>query len=197
MLAPMVFDPTKVPGGDVARWGEDCKARAVAALGEGDWRGVYDWTKSWIGWGGGAWLPDTWLLYATSALLKREPKNAVHSLDLGLGIWIEGPADRALMTWCRGVLVWKVLNDPKTAVIDLSAAALQLPAWLEPGRAALLKRCRDDAAASRKRVPSVTPRPELARPAWAQVSVSPAVGGHPDGVSPQVWAAVAPHFSAA
>jgi len=88
-------------------------------------------TKSWVGWGGGAWLTDSWLLYATSALLKNEPKNAIHSLDLGLRTCIEGPIDRAVLTWCRGILVWRLLMDPKTALVDLEAAADQVPDWLE------------------------------------------------------------------
>src|SRR5665647_355131 len=154
----VAFDPTKVPGGDVAKWGNECRDRALGALHEDDWRGVYDWTKSWVGWGGGAWLPDSWLLYATSAVLKGEPKTAVHSLDVGLRTWIEGPVDRAVLTWCRGVLVWKRLKDPKTASTELEGAAPQLPAWLVSDVATALECCRQDAAASRKRVPSVTPR---------------------------------------
>ena len=76
----MTFDPAKVPGGDVAHWGAQCRVKALAGLDAGNWRPVYDWTKSWIGWGGGAWLPDTWLLCAASALLKGQPRTAIHSI---------------------------------------------------------------------------------------------------------------------
>jgi len=195
MLRPVAFDPTMVPGGDVAKWGSDCRDRALEVLSEGDWRGVHDWTKSWVGWGGGAWLPDAWLLYATSALLKREPRNAVHALDRGLKTWIRGPIDRALLTWCRGILVWTALSDPKNALADLSDSSLQLPAWLELDVAALLERCLEDASASRKRVPSVRPRPELPHPASVPDFVAPAVGSRGDGARPEVWLAVAPYFS--
>ena len=47
----MAFDASKVPGGDVAVGGRDCREHAEEALSADDWRGVYDWTKSWIGWG--------------------------------------------------------------------------------------------------------------------------------------------------
>ena len=192
----MAFDASKVPGGDVAVWGRDCREHAEIALLADDWRGVYDWTKSWVGWGGGAWLPDSWLLYAASALLKGEPRNAVHSLDLGLGMWIEGPADRALLTWCRGVLVWAVLRDPKTALSDLEAAAGSLPAWLGMDVGSQLQACRASAESSRKRVASVKPRPSLAIPASGRDFVAPQVDVHADGDEPTVWRWVARFFEA-
>lgn len=45
----MTFDAAKVPGGDVGRWGAECRANALQGVGSQDWRGVYEWTKSWIG----------------------------------------------------------------------------------------------------------------------------------------------------
>ncbi|HSE46690.1 MAG TPA: hypothetical protein VLA89_15310 [Gemmatimonadales bacterium] len=191
----MTFDASKVPGGDVAQWGDECRERALAALAQADWRGVYEWTKSWVGWGGGAWLPDSWLLYATSALLKNEPKNAIHSLDLGLRTWIEGPIDRAVLTWCRGILVWRLLKDPKTALVDLEAAADQVPDWLEDDVASGIQTCQQNAAASRKRVPSAKPRPDFSVPSTGRGFAAPPVGSHVDGTRPAVWDQVAANFA--
>lgn len=63
----MALDPAKVPGGDVGEWGRKCQASALDALAEGDWRGVYEWTKSWVGWAAAAGRVDVWLLYASSS----------------------------------------------------------------------------------------------------------------------------------
>ena len=49
----MTYDPAKVPGGDGARWGADCRTKALAGVADGDWRSTHDWTKSWIGWEAG------------------------------------------------------------------------------------------------------------------------------------------------
>src|SRR5689334_12094392 len=157
----MAFDPAKVPGGDVGEWGRECQANALAALSESDWRGVYEWTKSWVGWGGGAWRVDVWLLYSTSGLLKGEPRSAIHTIDMALRNWIESPINTAVLTWSRGVLVWKRLNDPKTALADLTTAAGQVPNWLEPDTSLRLGACEEAAAVSRKRVASVKSRPDF------------------------------------
>jgi len=191
----MSFDPAKVPGGDVGCWGDECQGKALAALADADWRGVYEWTKSWVGWGGGAWLPGVWLLYATSGLLHRQPKTAVHTLDMGLQTWIEGPSDRAALTWGRGVLVWRYLNDPKTALIDMEAAAGHVPGWFEKDVLTQVEACRDAARASRKRVPTVKARPDLAPPSTGRDFVAPPVGDHVDGARPTMWDAVAGYFA--
>lgn len=180
----------------MASFGRECRQLAVDAVLENDWRRGHDWTKSWVAWGGGAWLPDAWLLYATSALLKGEPKNAIHSLDVRLRTWIEGPVDRAVLTWCRGVLVWRLLKDPKTALLDLEAASGQVPSWLATDVSLRLKACHQDAAASRKRVPSVKPRPDFAAPAGGRDFVAPAVDGHVDGARPPFWDNIASNFAA-
>ncbi len=190
----MTFDLAKVPGGDVGLWGDECRGKALEALAQADWRGVYEWTKSWVSWGGGAWLPGAWLLYAASGLLHGQPKSAVHTLDLALSTWIEGPCDRAALTWCRGVLVWRDLGDPRTALLDLEAVHDNVPAWLDTDTGLRLERCRQAAGASRKRVPSVKPRTELAPPSAGRGFVAPAVGDHVDGTRPAVWDAVATHF---
>jgi|SRR5262245_3306306 len=82
-LSAMTFAAAKMPGGDVAAWGAECRAKALAGVEAGNWRPVYAWTKGWIGWGGGAWIPDTWLLYAVSALLRVSRK-------LLFAVWISG-----------------------------------------------------------------------------------------------------------
>jgi hypothetical protein len=181
-----------VPGGDVAAFGDRCRSEALAGLQAQDWRPVYDWSKSWIGWGGGAWLPNPWLLYAASALLKGEPRTAVHSFDLGLRVWLSGHADRAALTWLRGVVVADRLKDPKTALLDLRESRGQLPHWLIAGADERLAACEASAATSRKRVPSVKPRPEYAPVAGTHDGVAPPVGERLDGQRPSVWEQVGP-----
>jgi len=190
----MTFDPAKVPGGDVSLWGADCRAKALEGVAAADWRDVYDWTKSWIGWGGGAWIPDTWLLYAVSALLDGKPRNAVHSLDLGLRVWLAGEKDRAALTWLRGQIVMDRLADPKSALLDLEDSVDMLPTWLQSGAADRLKRCRDEAAKSRKRVPSVNPRPAFVGSEDSQDVVAPAVTDRADGSEPETWTQIEAYF---
>lgn len=193
----MTFDAAKVPGGDVRRWGEECRAKALRGVGNQDWREIYDWTRSWVGWGGGAWLPDTWLLYAASAILHKQPKSAVHSLDLGLRIWLAGPEDRAALTWCRGLLVWSELKDPKTALLDLESWLQDAPSWAAPSPRETLEMCRQAASISRKRVPSVGPRPAFEGPKPAQSTIAPEVGRREDGSEPAVWGEISSFFLSA
>ncbi|WP_207009612.1 hypothetical protein [Nocardioides aromaticivorans] len=190
----MRFDPAQMPGEDVSRWGADCRAKALAALGASDWRGVHEWTKSWIGWGGGAWIPDTWLLYAASALLEGKPRNAVHGLDLGLRVWLAGASDRAALTWLRGLIVMDRLADPKTALIDLEESLELLPNWLRDESADRLERCRDEAARSRKRVPSVQPRPAFVGAEGSRHVVAPSVSDRVDGSEPEAWPVIRSYF---
>lgn len=192
----MTFDLSKVPSGDVVRWGDECRAKALVGVEAEDWRSVYDWTKSWIGWGGGAWIPDTWLLYAVSGLLQGKPRIGVHSLDLGLGTWLAGEADRAVLTWCRGAIVMDQLADPKTALLDLEDCRDMLPSWLGSRANERLERCRTDAAKSRKRVPSVKPRPSFTGFDHMLDQVAPAVVERQDGEQPAVWTRVQKYFSA-
>jgi hypothetical protein len=182
----MTFDPSKVPGGDVAKFGAECRAKALDGVTASDWRPIYDWTKSWIGWGGGAWLPDTWILYAVSALLQGKPRIGVHALDLGINTWIDGDRDRSVLTFCRGAIVLQVLVDPKCAEPDLEAAAATVPEWLVAGATERLTECRERTPKSRKRVPSVKPRPDHAPPEWRAETVAPAVVRRADGDEPEV-----------
>jgi len=192
----MTFDPAKVPGGDVVAWGAQCRAKALAGLHAGDWRPVYDWTKSWIGWGGGAWLPDTWLLYAASAILHGQPRTAVHSLDLGIGTWLAGDSDRTLLTWCRGTIVMDRLTDPKTALIDFEDCDGAIPAWLRTQADTRLEDCRVAAPRSRKRTPSVKPRPPFTGFDQMLHVVAPPVGQRRDGEQPEAWAQLEKYFMA-
>lgn len=190
----MTFDPAKVPGGDIAAWGAECREKALSGVREGDRRSIYDWTKSWIAWGGGAWLPDTWLLYAVSALVEGKPRGAVHSLDLGLKTWLAGANDRAALTWCRGVIVMDRLADPKTALLDLDDSVADVPAWAESHAGDRLDHCRQAAAASRKRVAAVKPRPARVGSENFLHVVAPPVGARADGEQPIVWPAIEVFF---
>jgi hypothetical protein len=191
----MAFDPAKVPGGDVAAWGAHCRAKALDGLESEDWKIVYDWTKSWVGWGGGAWIPDTWLLYAVSGLLHGQPRSAVHSLDLGIGIWLTGPIDRGLLIWCRGVVVMRYLTDPKTALLDLRS--VEEPAtWLASTMEGAVGRGEQAAAHSRRRKPTVPPRPEFTGADSVVAAAAPPVGSRRDGDRPAVWDHVAAYLSA-
>lgn len=78
--------------------------------------------KGWIGGGGGAWIVDPWLVYVGSALLQGQPRSATHSTDLAVRVWIAEPANRAILRWVRGDVIRRRLNDPKTALEDLTAS---------------------------------------------------------------------------
>ena len=80
-----------------AEFGVEVRQRALDAYEERDWHAIHGWTKAWISRGGGAWTVDAWLLYVISALLHSQPRIAVRSVDIALGIWIEPPADRAVL----------------------------------------------------------------------------------------------------
>ncbi|GAB3862702.1 hypothetical protein GCM10028801_28730 [Nocardioides maradonensis] len=173
----MTFTIDKVPGGDIAAWGRECRDKALAGAAEGDPRAVHDWTKSWIGWGGGAWLPDPWILYTVAGLLEGKPRIAVHSLDIAIRTWLAGASDRAALTWLRGMVISDRLNDPKTALIDLRDAAAQVPGWMTVAPDQRLEECESAAATSRKRVASVKPRPaHVGASSMVDVVAPPVVG---------------------
>lgn len=190
----MTFDPNKVPGGDVLAWGRECRAKALAGVDQGNSQAVHDWTKSWIGWGGGAWLPDTWILYGVAGILDGKPRNAVHGLDLGIRTWLTGASDRAAFTWLRGIVVKERLNDPKTAVLDLRAARDHLPGWLSASADARIAECETAAGSSRKRAPSVKPRPDHVGPASMLHAVAPPIVTRADGQVPDVWSDIGRYF---
>ena len=198
------FDASHI-GGDVAAFGEQCKAQALAGIAADDWRDVYEWTKSWISSGGGGYLPDAWLVYAVSGLLHKQPRTAVHTIDMALQTWIGGTADRAALTWCRGLLILNHLSDPSTALLDLEDAHPSLPHWLSAGSTEALESCREAASRSRKKKASVPPRPEYDLPlhrgvfspgASGLAAFAPDVSVRCDGDEPDVWPTVAPFFYA-
>jgi hypothetical protein len=104
-----------------------------------------------------------------------------------LKVWIPQPANRAILRWVRGDVIRRRLNDPKTALADLSAAAEAAPAWLI--RRALVDRdaCAVEADASRKRKPSVGPAPDYQGPGSSANTVARPILTRPDGTQPLVW----------
>ncbi len=192
----MTFDPSSVPGGDVRAWGARCVEEALVGVAAQDWQAVHNWTKSWIGWGGGAWEPGPWLLYGVSGLLRSQPRIAVRGLDLGLKNWIDGPKDRAVLEFARGQIVRLVLKDPKTARADFEKSSHACPGWLRVELAEAMTACEGEALASRKRVASVEPRPDFERPAHlAESTVAPSVTRRGDGDQPSIWEQVTMYFS--
>jgi hypothetical protein len=168
-----------------AELGVEAQRRALAAYEERDWRGIYDWTKAWISSGGGAWIVDAWLLYVVSALLHRQPRTAVHSVDLALANWIEASEERALLRWVRASIVHRRLEDPKTAQADYEAAAGAVPDWLRERVERDVVECAADAARSRKRKASVVPAPDF-KPG-ERGFVAPRTTVSKPGSIPAVW----------
>lgn len=164
------------------------QAAAEEGLREGDWHRAYEAAKSWIMGGGGAPLPDPWLVYAASALLHGQPKIAVHSIDLGLGHWVEPAEDRAILYTVRGWIILETLKDPKAAIDDFNAAQESSPTWLLPAVAEGLRRSSVEAATSRKRKPSVGASPKVVKPSTAPVR--PGTVARSAGSVPSVWPAV-------
>jgi hypothetical protein len=162
----------------------------IAALEAGDWYDGYSTAKWWIAAGGGAWIVDPWLVYAASALLQGQPRQATHSLDLALRVWIPQPANRAILHWVRGDVIRRRLSDPKTALADLAAAAEGAPEWLLERGVADRNACAIEASGSRKRKPSVGPAPDYRGPGTTGDTVARQVSFRPDGSEPLVWHAV-------
>lgn len=79
--------------------------------------------------------------------------------DLGIRTWQTGSPDRAALTWLRGRVVKQRPNDPRTALLDLRVAHDHLPGWLSASAASRIVECEMAEGNSRKRVPSVKPRP--------------------------------------
>ncbi len=111
----------------------ECRHAAEQALRRGDWHEACLWAKSWI-LRGGARRIEPWLFYVASALQQGRPKTAVNSCDLGLRTWCEDEPSRAILRFVRGEVIRHRLNDPKTAINDLDAAARACPDWLAQDR---------------------------------------------------------------
>jgi hypothetical protein len=170
--------------------GAEYRREALAALEADDWHSAYLWAKGWNGRGGGVWIVDPWLVGVASALMRGQPRNAVHALDLALRYWIPERLDRAILRWVRGDVIRRRLNDPKSALADLIAAAQDAPDWLRPTALADRDACANEAGTSRKRKPSVAGSPEYQGPGTVADVVARPDGVRVVGARPAVWDAV-------
>lgn len=160
---------------------------AAEGLAERDWRTTYDAAKGWVSRGGGAWIPECWLVHAASGVLHRQPRTGVHALDLALGNWVSAEPDRSILLWARASIVWHWLDDPKTAEADFTAAGTASPAWLQPRLEHDVEACREAAALSRKRKAAVASAPGYATEPLAHGTVAPREATHEPGVEPELW----------
>ena len=170
----------------------DYREWAAEGLTERDWRKSYDAAKGWVARAGGAWTPEAWLVYAASGVFHGQPRIAIRSLDLALGNWVDAAPDRSVLLWARASITWRYLADPKTAELDLSAAARHAPDWLRRQLEQDQEGCREAAAVSRKRKPSVASAPAYADERVAHDSVAPPVAGHDPGSEPALWSLLLP-----
>ncbi|MDP1793702.1 MAG: hypothetical protein Q8K63_06145, partial [Acidimicrobiales bacterium] len=92
-----------------------------------------------------------------------------------------------VLAWLRARLIWGMLNDPKAALDDLTYASNFSPSWLRDVAASELEECVTDAAASRKRKPSVNAAPEYDP---TPVTVAPPNDRITPGTKPTLWADV-------
>jgi len=88
------------------------------------------------------------------------------------------------------------LADPNAALLDLEDCHDVLPPWLRRPAAERLERCREQAPKSRKRAPSVKPRPLFTGFDHMLDAVAPAVVERQDGEQPGLWTQIAPYFFA-
>jgi hypothetical protein len=132
-----------------------------------------------------------------SGLLHRQPRTAVHAVDLALKNWLPRPADRSVLHWARAQVIRIHLKDPKTALPDLALAADHAPAWLGPAVSDDVVLCEAEAAVSRKRKPSVGLAPAFAPSRHATEAVEARRAELPtDGDRPLLWETVGPFLGA-
>jgi hypothetical protein len=170
----------------------DYREWAANGLAERDWRTTYDAAKGWVSRAGGAWIPEAWLVYAASGLLHAQPRVGVRSVDLGLNNWVSAAPDRSILLWARALITWRYLKDPKTAASDLTSAAPDVPNWLRGRLERDQEACKEAAAISRKRKPSVADAPEYAEEPVAHDTVAARVAGHEIGSEPMLWSLLLP-----
>jgi hypothetical protein len=170
----------------------DYREWSAAGLTERDWRTTYDAAKGWVSRAGGAWIPEAWLVYAASGLFHGPPRIGVRSVDLGLSNWVNAAPDRSILLWARASITWRYLADPKTAAPDFSAAAPDAPVWLRGQLRHDHEGCREAAAASRRRKPTVAEAPGYANQTLAHDTVAPPVAGHEPGSEPMLWSLLVP-----
>ena len=169
--------------------GDEYRSRIREGLAAQDWRSPYEWAKSWVGSGGGAQLLDPWLAYVASAMLKGEPRTAVHAIDLALKNWIPDKENRAVLLWVRSRIVRVRLKDPRSALTDLRQLQDSGPEWLQGEIARDSVACGVEAERSRKRKPSVQEAPDYVGTA---TPVAPPTEEVPPGSIPALWPDVRP-----
>ena len=182
-------DPVDVrPTADIAK---DCLGEALEALTCHDWSMASVAAKRWVSTGGGAQLPDPWLVYSASDLILGRASTAVSSLDMGLRNWVADPADRSVLLWARGCVLLRRLSDARSALVDLDAAAPDAPEWLVDQLAFDRKECARKARAKRVGKPPCGEAPAY-DPRISPTRVAAALPGHYAGDEPAVWDAVFP-----
>jgi len=152
---------------------------------------AYDYGQAWISHGGVRTL-GPWLISVAHMLQVGQPRNAVHAADLPLKNWIGDDVRRAVLRYVRGEVIRRHLRDPKTAQADLEAAQERAPAWLRADVESAAALCREEAAVSRKRKPSVEPAPEYVaavnHPDWSKRVID--LDGPIGAEAPFVWRVV-------
>lgn len=180
--------PDRVPPPEAPK-PDEYRAHIRAGLAAEDWRGPYEWAKSWIGSGGGARKLDPWLAYVASGMLKGEPRTAVHAVDLALRNWIPDQADRAVLRWVRARIVRGPLRDPKSALADLLLAEQSMPRWLADAALADTQACQKAARTSRKGKPAVSEAPDYVGTDTPVETPSEVVAA---GAKPELWSDILP-----
>lgn len=181
-----------MPAVSDATLAQDYREWAAKGLAERDWRTTYEAAKGWVSRAGGAWTTEAWLVYAASGLFHGQPRIGVRSVDLALSTWVRAAPDRSTLLWARASITWRYLADPKTACNDLASAAPDAPAWLLGRLDQDQKGCRDAAAVSRRRKPTVNAAPEYDGLRVAHDTVAPPVAGHEPGSKPMLWSLLLP-----
>jgi hypothetical protein len=150
------------------------RGKALDALAAGRPMVAYDYAQAWISHDGVRTL-GPWLVEVANALQLGQGRTAVHAADLALKHWIGDDTRRAVLRYVRGEVIRRHLKDPKTAQADLDAALDAVPSWLREDAEKAAALCRDGAAVSRKRKPSVSRAPEYVaavnHPNWSDCPV--------------------------
>ena len=170
---------------------ERFRSLACDALAAGRPMAAYDYAQAWISHGGVRTL-GPWLISVAHMLQVGQPLNSVHAADLALKNWIGDDPRRAVLRYVRGEVIRRHLRDPKTAEADLDDARARAPLWLRADAERAANLCREEAAASRKRKPSVGATPDYAaavdHPDWSKRVIE--LDGPIEVEAPFVWQAV-------
>lgn len=107
---------------------------------------------------------DPWLIYVASALMRSQPRTAVHGANLALRLWIMPPPDRAILQWVRGAIAHRLLDDAHAAIADFGVAAESVPPWLRAQLLSDLEIARSDASRTKRKRSSLPPSPDFEGP---------------------------------